>query len=305
VEARIIVVTHNNINIALAPSNSRISTMKPSLLLISTIVISAEAWAPQPKVTTPIRSSSAHEPTFDPLDLSNVADRHAAPTINDAFPKAAFLAAALPVLVAPEVASAATAFTPNAVPTALVAYGHFVSLAGVVATLVAERLTIKPNMTPEEEDFLAAADIGYGIFGALIAYTGYLRAVQYEKGFEFYSHEPLFWLKIAFVGIWGASSFFNTATIIKRAVDKRNGKFVPMGEKLAKRMIQICNAELVAVAIIPLTASFMARGVAYSEDIPWEAEAALAALIFVGASFKYLKEAFSFEDDVPKLGSSE
>jgi putative membrane protein len=287
--------------------------MKPSLLIISTIVISTEAWAPTPKASTPIRSSvasSCEPPTakFDPLQLSHAVDRHAvAPTINNAFPTAAFLAAALPIFLvgAPEAASAATAFTPNAVPTALVAYGHFVSLAGVVATLVAERLTIKPNMSPEEEDFLAAADIGYGIFGALIAYTGYLRAVQYEKGFDFYSHEPLFWLKIAFVGIWGASSFFNTATIIKRAVDKRNGKFVPMGEKLAKRMIQICNAELVAVAIIPLTATFMARGVAYSEDIPWEAEAALAALIFVGASYKYLKEAFSFEDDVPKLESSD
>lgn len=277
--------------------------MKTSILLaLGAIASTTEAWAPQPKASAPVRSS-LQEKSYDPLELSNVIDRKTAP-LKNGLPNAAFLAAALPVLAAPEVASAATAFTPNAVPTALVAYGHFVSLAGVVATLVAERLTIKPNMTPEEEDFLAAADIGYGIFGALIAYTGYLRAAQYEKGFDFYSHEPLFWLKIAFVGIWGASSFFNTVTIVRRAVDKRNGKFVPMGEKLAKRMIQICNAELVAVAIIPLTATLMARGVAYSEDIPWQAEAGLAAAIFAGASFKYVKEAFSFEDN-PKIEASE
>ncbi len=126
---------------------------------------------------------------------------------------------------------------------------------------------------PEEEDFIAGADIGLGIFGVLIAYTGYLRTVVYEKGFDFYSHEPLFWLKIAFVGVFGASSFFNTIVIIKRSVNKRNGKFEPMGEKLSKRMIKICNAELVAVAIIPLTATFMARGVGASQDIPWQAEA--------------------------------
>jgi uncharacterized membrane protein len=275
-----------------------------SILFLGAIASKTEAWTPQPKANTPSRSK-VHEQSFDPLELSNIVKNKVVTTKTHGFQNAAFLAAALPIIAAPEVASAATAFTPNAVPTALVAYGHFVSLAGVVATLVAERLTIKPNMTPEEEDFLAAADIGYGIFGALISYTGYLRAVQYEKGFDFYSHEPLFWLKIAFVGIWGASSFFNTATIIKRAVDKRNGKFVPMGEKLAKRMIQICNAELVAVGIIPLTATFMARGVGYSEDIPWQAEAGLAAVIFAGASFKYLKEAFSFEDSVAPVEGSD
>jgi hypothetical protein len=69
-----------------------------------------------------------------------------------------------------------------------------------------------------------------------------------------------------------------------------------MSEALAKRMIQICNAELVAIAIIPLTATFVARGVLYSESIPWQAEAGLAAAVFAGLSFKYLKEAFTWEE---------
>ena len=271
-------------------------TMKLPLFILG-LAASTNAWAPQPKAKALVRSSANQEPSFfDPLGLGSDVVNSKTDADKVFRPNTALLAAALPLIATPEVVSAATAFAPNPVPTSLVAYGHFVSLAGVVATLVAERLTIKPNMTPEEEDFLAAADIGYGIFGAIIAYTGYLRAVQYEKGFGFYSHEPLFWLKIAFVGIWGASSFFNTVTIVRRAIDKRNGKFEPMGEKLAARMIQICNAELVAVAIIPLTATFMARGVGYSEDIPWQAEAAFAALIFAGASFKYVKEAFTFED---------
>ena len=279
--------------------------MKATLLVLGAIASTTRAWAPQPKARALISSTVNGENSFDPLGFGD-ADRQKSPCVDNVLkPSAAFLAASLPLISTPDVASAATAFAPNPVPTALVAYGHYISLVGVVATLVAERLTIKPNMTPEEEDFLAAADIGYGIFGALIAYTGYLRAVQYEKGFDFYSHEPLFWLKVAFVGIWGASSFFNTVTIIRRAVDKRNGKFEPMGEKLAKRMIQICNAELVAVAIIPLTATFMARGVGYSENIPWEAEAGLAALIFAGLSFKYVKEAFSFEDSVSTTVTSE
>ena len=40
--------------------------------------------------------------------------------------------------------------------------------------------------------------------GVLIAYTGYVRATATEKGFDFYAHEPVFWLKICLVGIFGA-----------------------------------------------------------------------------------------------------
>ena len=97
-------------------------------------------------------------------------------------------------------------------------------------------------------------------------------------------------------GVCSAASFFNTTQIIKRAVARRNGNFEPMSEALANRMIQICNAELVAISIIPLTATFMARGVLYSESFPWQVEAALAAAVFAGLSFKYLKEAFTWED---------
>lgn len=276
--------------------------MRKSIILLS-IFAAASAWSPQPK---PSRISfqtpqSQHEKSFDPTRLSNVKSTRdvAAPRT-----EAVFLASALPIIFTPEIASAATAFTGNAVPSALAAYGHYTAMLGVISCIMAERLTIKPNMTPEEEDFIAGADIGLGIFGALIAYTGYLRTVEYEKGFDFYSHEPLFWLKVAFVGVFGAASFFNTIIIIQRSIAKRNGNFSPMGEKLSKRMIQICNAELVAIATIPLTATFMARGVGYSADIPWQGEAALAALVFGGLSFKYVKEAITFEDNPISLDSS-
>jgi len=48
----------------------------------------------------------------------------------------------------------------------------------------------------------------------------------------------------------------------------------------------------------------MARGVGYAEDFPWQAEAALAALVFGGLSFKYVKEALTFEDSPISFDSS-
>ena len=277
--------------------------MRSTLLL--SLFAAVTAWAPQPRKT--IKSSLAsfsEKNSFDPLNFNDHDTSNAILKTSPLRPEAVFLASALPIIANPSVASAATAGAPNTVGSALAAYGHYISLIGILGCIMAERLTIKPNMTEEEEDFIAAADIGLGIFGVGIAYSGYLRAVEYEKGFDFYAHEPLFWLKIAFVGVFGASSFFNTVVIIQRAIAKRNGKFTPMGEKLSNRMIRICNAELTAIAIIPLTATFMARGVAYSNDIPWQAEAALAAVVFGGLSFKYVKEALTFEDNPISLDSS-
>ncbi|KAL3810774.1 hypothetical protein ACHAXA_011786 [Cyclostephanos tholiformis] len=266
------------------------------LIILLSLVSAAYAWAPRPNPSrTSFQSSHSQlEELFDPVqfELPEINGDVAPPR-----PEAAIiLASSVPIIFTPETASAAVAFASTAVPSALAAYGHYVALLGMLGCTMAERLTIKPNMTPEEEDFVAGAHIGLGVFGALIAYTGYLRAMVYEKGFDFYAHEPIFWLKVALVGVYGAASFFNTTVIIKRAVAKRNGDFKPMGEKLSKRMIQICNAELVAIATIPLIATVMARGVGYSEEFPWQAEAALAAVVFLGLSFKYLKEAFVFED---------
>ncbi|KAL9189432.1 hypothetical protein ACHAXT_009107 [Thalassiosira profunda] len=279
--------------------------MRQPVVLLS-LCATASAWAPQPRPSiTKLRHvrEVMGEGSFDPAGLGRVESPRDMTIVT---PRAEYIvaASALPVLFAPEAANAATAFTNNAVPSALAAYGHYISMLGILACICAERLTIKPNMTEEEEDFIAAADIGLGIWGALIAYTGYLRASAYEKGFDFYAHEPLFWLKVAFVGVFGASSFFNTIVIIQRSVAKRNGEFKPMGEKLSKRMIQICNAELVAIATIPLTATFMARGVGYAQDFPWQVEAGLAALVFAGLSFKYVKEALDFEDNPVSLDSS-
>ena len=139
-------------------------------------------------------------PQFDPFHLEeNDAIQPATATgTMDSEIKALALAAL--VVGTPATASAATAFAGNAIPSALAAYGHYASLLGVLTCVLIERLTIKPNMSEREEDLITAADIGYGVWGLLITYTGYLRATSYEKGWDFYSANPLFWLKICFFG---------------------------------------------------------------------------------------------------------
>lgn len=257
-------------------------------ILFGLLFSTSNAWSPRLQQHSLTTSKTNYElfkndrPTFDPMAHENNAK--------------AILVSSVALLGAPMAASAATAFAPTAIPSALAAYGHFVSILGMLGCVMIERVTIKPGMSSDDEDLVTKADIAYGLFGLTLVYSGYLRLTQYEKGWAFYQNEPIFWLKIAFVGILSAASFFNTTTIVKRAVAKRNGELDPMGDALAKRMIQICNAELVALGVIPLTATLMARGVGYTDSIPWIGEAAVTALVFGGLSYKYVKEALTFED---------
>lgn len=198
-----------------------------------------------------------------------------------------------------EAAYAATGDSGNGqLASALAAYGHYLSLFVMVGSVVTERLTVRPNMSDEEEDRLAIADTTYGVASLLLAYTGYLRCTaDWGKGFDYYAHEPVFWLKILFVSIFGAVSFFPTTKIVQRIIAKRSGTLVPMSDKLAERMTSLINAELLMLGSIPLTATFMARGVAYSPNFPWPVGAGACILAFGGLGFKYVKEALDWEEE--------
>mmetsp|Transcript_26829 Transcript_26829/g.39727 ORF Transcript_26829/g.39727 Transcript_26829/m.39727 type:complete len:233 (-) Transcript_26829:361-1059(-) len=168
-------------------------------------------------------------PTDDEDTSSSITSNASAPAL------AAFTAMAATVGT-PLAAHAAG--TGNAIPSAIAAYVHYISLFAIVGAITYERSTIAAGMDKETEDSVALADISLGISGVVLLVSGYYRAVEYGKGWYFYSHEPIFWAKMVALCIFGAASFFPTATIIKRAVPVATGKkeFEPMSEKLATRM---------------------------------------------------------------------
>jgi hypothetical protein len=104
---------------------------------------------------------------------------------------------------------------------------------------------------------------------------------------------------MAFLGIYGGLSLFPTITIIQRSVKiQQEGTIEPMSEKLASRMKSVMNAELTALAFIPLTATFMSRGVGYVDGFPTQIVGpALFGVITAGAVFKYVKDALTWTED--------
>ena len=221
--------------------------------------------------------------------------------VSDASDSKGLALAALPLLTAlalPEAAQAAV----NPVASAFAAYGHYLGLVLVVASLTTEKFLVKPELTEDEAQKLVIADSVYGIAGVLVLYTGYLRVTQYGKGWEYYAHEPIFWVKMGLFAVMGSSSLFCTTKIVQMAVKKTNGEenATVLGEKLSARMQKIINGELLAIGSIPLAAALMARGVAYAENMPWQASAAPVALVSLGLSIKYVKEALTWTDEPAK-----
>lgn len=185
-------------------------------------------------------------------------------------------------------------------PSAIAAYGHYLGLLLIVGSLTAEKCLLKANLKGDELMKLVIADSVYGIAGILVLYTGYLRVTEYGKGWEFYSHEPIFWFKMFLFAVMGSSSLFVTIKTITAFAEKQKStdpEQTYISEKLATRMGKVLNGELLAVLAIPLAATTMSRGVWFQQEMDWHLGAAPVAVASVGLGIKYVKEALTWTED--------
>ena len=270
------------------------------LLLLAASANTAQAFvgaAPRAVAAMSAAGSRPQPPAFDPLGLAESKVAGAGGKKNRAV--AALPVAALGVAgaAAPAVAADDSGF---ALASAAAAYGHYASLLAMMACVVSERFIIKEGTTKEEETLFWAVDAAYGVAGVGLTISGYLRATQYAKGWEFYSHSPVFWVKMSLLAVLGAASFFPTTIAISRAVkfSKEDGpEYTPMSPALVKRLHTIINGEILALLAIPLSATLMARGVGYTDWFPTQVGIPFALAILVGLGQKYVREALSFPEE--------
>mmetsp|Transcript_33855 Transcript_33855/g.74494 ORF Transcript_33855/g.74494 Transcript_33855/m.74494 type:complete len:289 (-) Transcript_33855:150-1016(-) len=203
---------------------------------------------------------------------------------------------AFPITV---LASTGDAITAAVIPSALWAYGHFLSILVIVGCLTAERIIVKADMTPSEEDTIVKLDLVYGLMAALLIISGFARATTYGKGGDYYIHETLFWVKMTVSGIWGGLSLFPSLTFYKRNFARKNSELEvpPLSDKLASRLHSIINAEISAILSIPVLATLMSRGVWYSPDLPYQL-GLVASLAATGGSFYfYARQALDWKEE--------
>jgi uncharacterized membrane protein len=234
-------------------------------------------------------------------EIQNNIDTKHVTTVDAPSASVAYLSLAAFVLPLATMALPAHAAGAGVIPSALVAYVHYASLLVCVAALVVQRVMVKANMSSEQEDQLMTSEAVLGFATIALLVSGFYR-IEFDKGLDFYIHEPLFWFKIVLAGVWGGSSLFPSTIIFKRFLERKTPKSTqaPISAALAGRLHQLLNAELTALLFIPLTATLMARGVWYVADFPWQAGAALSAVTWLGVSFKYGKDALTWKDPEPE-----
>ena len=144
---------------------------------------------------------------------------------------------------------------------ASVAYVHYLSFIICFGVLIYERISIKPDPNRKEAISMVIADIIYGIAGIALLVSGIYRVIKFGQGSEFYTQNPIFWVKIAIFVVVGSLSLYPTITYVLWAVPLSKGSLPKVTENLVSRLRLIINIELVGFASIPLLATIMARGI--------------------------------------------
>ena len=105
------------------------------------------------------------------------------------------------------------------------------------------------------------ADVIYGIAGLVILVTGVLRVKYFGQGSEFYTNNPIFWIKVSLYILIGLLSLYPTTTYVLWAIPLSKNKLPIITDSLVNRFNIIITTELVGFAVIPLFATLMARGI--------------------------------------------
>ncbi|MFM7394509.1 MAG: DUF2214 family protein [Cyanobium sp.] len=146
-------------------------------------------------------------------------------------------------------------------PSAAVAYVHYLSFMVCFGALVLERRLIRADPSREDATLMVITDVVYGIAALALLLSGIARVLHFGQGSAFYTENPLFWVKVGTYLAVGALSLYPTITYILWAIPLRKGELPKVSEALANRLRWILNIELVGFAAIPFLATLMARGV--------------------------------------------
>ena len=130
--------------------------------------------------------------------------------------------------------------------------------------LLFERISVKSDPSRIEAIKMVIADLIYGVAGIALLVSGILRVKYFGQGADFYTHNPVFWIKIILFILVGLISLYPTVTYILWAVPLSKGKLPEVSDKLVSRLKLLINIELIGFAFIPLVATLMARGVGLS-----------------------------------------
>ena len=122
-------------------------------------------------------------------------------------------------------------------------------------------MPISKNMTVDEARRIQRVDIAYGISAGLLLGVGLLRVFFFEKGVNFYTHSPMFWIKMGLFLLVGLLSIHPTIHFIRWNSALGRGQAPEVSDVDFKRVRLLIHLELMCIALILFAAPAMARGI--------------------------------------------
>ena len=146
---------------------------------------------------------------------------------------------------------------------AILAYLHFASIFTLLWFLAKEWTLLKAGADAIDARRIARADIGYFLAALAVLASGVARALLGAKGWAFYAANPVFHAKVTLFLVVALVSIKPTRLFMrwrKAAAADAAFRVDPREWRLARRLLMI---ELHIVALIPLAAVLMARGIGF------------------------------------------
>jgi putative membrane protein len=138
---------------------------------------------------------------------------------------------------------------------ALLALIHHLAAFSLVSILAIEWLLLRPGITATQLRAVGKLDQAYGGLAGLLLAVGFSRTVWGAKGWAFYAGNPVFWAKVGVFVLIGLLSTSPTIALVKW---RRTGMPTDAQISQVRRWL---NAELLLIALLPVFAALMARGI--------------------------------------------
>ncbi len=144
---------------------------------------------------------------------------------------------------------------------ALFAFLHHLAFVSVMAILALEMVLVRDELTLERAHKLIRFDLAYGVLAGVVLVVGFMRAVYFEKGWEYYQHSIPFLIKMTLFLAVGLLSIIPTVEFFSWRKLVAAGQVPVLNADKKRRLSAILHAELVGLSLMLLCAALMARGV--------------------------------------------
>jgi putative membrane protein len=144
---------------------------------------------------------------------------------------------------------------------AALSYLHFAFAFILVGALAAEAFVLRLPVDGRVARLLLRMDVFYAIAAVGVIAAGVARVFWGAKGADYYAAQPFFWAKMATFAVVGLISIAPTRAYFAWVKAAKTNPAFAVAEADSKRARLFVMIELHLLALVPLFAALMARGI--------------------------------------------